>query len=169
MLRALLGGRAGLATSEPARRLVEALGEPSLRRSPGLGRLAPDAARVADAGVRRSSRLGLARRPAEMLWRIARALAERKVWLEPGSDVAAAHRALLAIDGVGERLATRIVAHALHWPDAFDPRIAGSSMRPARVTRTSSGVAPSAGARGAATRRCTSCSACPRPRARQSI
>jgi AraC family transcriptional regulator of adaptative response / DNA-3-methyladenine glycosylase II len=120
VLRALLGGRAGLATSEPAKRLVEMLGERVECEIPGLGGLAPDPARVAEAGVAALVEAGLAQRPAETLARIARALAERRLWLEPGSDVAAAHRALVAIDGVGERLATRIVAHALHWPDAFD-------------------------------------------------
>ena len=82
--------------------------------------LAPDPARLAEAGAARLVDLGVARRTADLMVRIARALADRRLWLEPGSDVAAAHRTLLAIDGVGERLATRIVAHALHWPDAFD-------------------------------------------------
>jgi len=50
---------------------------------------------------------------------VARAVDEGTLRLEPGSDVAAALRALLAIDGVGDRLATAIVMQALHWPDAF--------------------------------------------------
>jgi AraC family transcriptional regulator of adaptative response / DNA-3-methyladenine glycosylase II len=120
VLRALLGGRAGLASSEPAQRIVERLGEPLDAAMTAPRWLAPDAARVAEAGASRLADLGVPRRTAEQLERIARALAERQLWLEPGSDVAAAHRALLAIDGVGERLATRIVAHALHWPDVFD-------------------------------------------------
>ena len=99
---------------------MQALGEPIECEVSGLGWLAPDAGRVADAGMATLVEAGLARRTAETLARIALALAERRLWLEPGSDVAAAHRALVAIDGVGERLATRIVAHALHWPDAFD-------------------------------------------------
>ena len=51
---------------------------------------------------------------------LARLRAGGTLWLDPGSDVAAAHCALRTIDDVGERLATRIVMHALHWPDAFD-------------------------------------------------
>ncbi|MGH7543207.1 MAG: adenosine deaminase, partial [Gemmatimonadota bacterium] len=39
--------------------------------------------------------------------------------LEPGDDVAATHRLLMEIDGVGDRLATSIVMRALGWPDAF--------------------------------------------------
>jgi AraC family transcriptional regulator, regulatory protein of adaptative response / DNA-3-methyladenine glycosylase II len=33
--------------------------------------------------------------------------------------VVATHRALLEMNGVGERLATIIVMRALYWPDAF--------------------------------------------------
>ena len=120
VFRVLLGGRGGLAASLPARRVTEALGEPFPNGIPGLSRIAPDAGRVAEAGVARLATLGVPRRSAEVLVSLARALAGGTLWLEPGSDVAAAHQALLAIDGVGERLATRIVMHALRWPDAFD-------------------------------------------------
>jgi AraC family transcriptional regulator of adaptative response / DNA-3-methyladenine glycosylase II len=117
--RALLGGRIGLAASETARRVVEALGEPVVTGYPGLSRIAPDAARVAEAGAPRLAALGVSRRAAEVLVSLARALAEGTLWLEPGSDVAAAHGALLAIDGIGERLATTILMRAMYWPDAF--------------------------------------------------
>jgi AraC family transcriptional regulator of adaptative response / DNA-3-methyladenine glycosylase II len=118
---ALLGGRAGLAASDTARRVVEALAEPVDTGIPALRRIAPDAPRVAEAGTARLAALGVPSRAAETLVSLARALAGGMLWLEPGSDIGAAHRALLAIDGVGERLANRIVMHALHWPDAFDP------------------------------------------------
>jgi AraC family transcriptional regulator of adaptative response / DNA-3-methyladenine glycosylase II len=118
--RALLGGRTGLAVSVPARQVMEALGEPLYTGIAGLSRIAPDPARIAEAGVARLAALGVPCRSAEVLVSLARALAGGTLGLEPGSDVAAAHQALLAIDGVGERLATRIVMHALHWPDAFD-------------------------------------------------
>ncbi|MGH7628181.1 MAG: AlkA N-terminal domain-containing protein, partial [Gemmatimonadales bacterium] len=119
--RALLGGRAGLAAPDVARQVMEALAEPFDTGIPPLDRIAPDAARVAEAGAARLAGLGVPRRSAEVLVSLARALAGGTPWLEPGSDVAAAHRALLTIDGVGERLATRIVRHALHWPDVLDP------------------------------------------------
>ncbi len=118
--RVLLGSRAGLAVSDPARQVMETLAEPFETGIPALGRIAPDAVRVAEAGAARLAALGVPRRSAEVLVSLARARAGGALWLEPGSDVAAAHRALLAIDHVGERLATRIVMHALHWPDAFD-------------------------------------------------
>ena len=101
--------------------VMEALGESFDTGIPQLGRIAPDAARLAEAGAARLAQLGVPRRSAEILEALARALAGGALWLEPGSDVTAAHRILLTIDGVGERLATRIVMAALHWPDAFDP------------------------------------------------
>jgi AraC family transcriptional regulator of adaptative response / DNA-3-methyladenine glycosylase II len=119
-MRALLGGRAGVAASEPACRVVEALGEPIPTGHPALRHIAPDPGRIAEAGVARLVALGVRRGVAEALVSIARALMDRSLWLEPGSDLAAAHRALRTIDGISERLATRIVMHALHWPDAFD-------------------------------------------------
>ena len=119
VFRVTLAGRQGLAASATARRVVEALGEPLETGTPALVRLAPEAARVAEAGADRLAALGVPRRTARVLTAVARALAAGRLRLEPGSDVAAAHRALLAIDGVGERLATMIVMHALHWPDAF--------------------------------------------------
>jgi len=67
---------------------------------------------------------------------VARALAEGTLRLEPGSDVTAAHRALLEIAGIGEQLATTIVMHALHWPDAF-PSSDGLLLRAAGVSSPS--------------------------------
>ena len=110
--RALLGRRA-------RRALMGGLGEPLDTGIPALNRLAPDAARVAGAGVARLAALGLSRRRAGALVLVARAVEENRLGLEPGSDVAAAHAALLDMPGVGERRATTIVMHALHWPDAF--------------------------------------------------
>ncbi len=110
--RVLLGGGARSA-------VVAALGEPFETGIAALNRLAPDAERVAEAGAARLVALGLAPRRAETLVAVARTLAAGRLWLEPGSDAGAAHRTLLAIDGVGDRLATTIVAQALHWPDAF--------------------------------------------------
>jgi AraC family transcriptional regulator of adaptative response / DNA-3-methyladenine glycosylase II len=119
VLRSTLGRGAGLAASAAARRVVEALGEPLGTGSPALVRLAPETGPVVEAGTERLVALGVARRAAEVLTAVARALSEGRLQLEPGNDVAATHRALLAIEGVGERLATTIVLHALHWPDAF--------------------------------------------------
>jgi AraC family transcriptional regulator of adaptative response / DNA-3-methyladenine glycosylase II len=101
--------------------VLEALGEPFVTGIPALFRLAPDAPRIAAAGVAALAGLGVSRGSAEVLVAVARAITEKTLWLEPGSDVVEAQRALLAIDGLGERYAARILGHALHWPDAFDP------------------------------------------------
>jgi AraC family transcriptional regulator of adaptative response / DNA-3-methyladenine glycosylase II len=117
-LRELLRGRSGAASRDLLRRVVETLGEPLDTGIPALSRLAPAAERVAEVGVSQLAALGVPRRRADAIRSVARALAEGTLRLEPGSDVTAAHRALQEI-GIGERLATTIVMHALHWPDAF--------------------------------------------------
>jgi AraC family transcriptional regulator of adaptative response / DNA-3-methyladenine glycosylase II len=99
--------------------VAAALGEPIETGVPGLDRLMPEAEAAAAAGAGRLEALGVPGRRAEVLTAVARALASGAIRLEPGSDVAAAQRSLLALGGVGERLATTIVMHALHWPDAF--------------------------------------------------
>jgi len=63
--------------------------------------------------------LGVPRRRADAIVAVARALTQGVLWLEPGSDPRAARRALRALDGIDDGLANAIVAHALHWPDAF--------------------------------------------------
>jgi AraC family transcriptional regulator of adaptative response / DNA-3-methyladenine glycosylase II len=112
-------GPSGRAGRDAVRRVVRELGEPLATGLPGLDRLVPTAARVADAGATRLRALGVAPGRAIALATAARAIAGGQLALEPGSDVAAARRALLAIGGVSERLATEIVIRTLYWPDAF--------------------------------------------------
>jgi AraC family transcriptional regulator of adaptative response / DNA-3-methyladenine glycosylase II len=113
------GRTARKAMQEVTRRVVHELGAPLETGVPTLDRLAPTAARVADAGAARLRALGVAPRRALALAAAARAVASGQLALEPGSDVQAVRRALLAIDGVSERLATEIVIRTLYWPDAF--------------------------------------------------
>jgi AraC family transcriptional regulator of adaptative response / DNA-3-methyladenine glycosylase II len=117
-LRVLLGGRQG-AAPELARRVVEAYGEPFDSGLPGLARLAPEAGRMARASAAELVALGVPGRRAEAIVAVARALAAGAVWLEPGSDARAAQSALRALGGMDDGLATAIVSHAVHWPDAF--------------------------------------------------
>jgi AraC family transcriptional regulator of adaptative response / DNA-3-methyladenine glycosylase II len=98
---------------------VEALGEGVETGLPQIFRLGPTAERVAQAGASALVRLGVSRMRAEAVVAVARAMVDGGLRLQPGSDVVATHRALLAIEGVGERLATIIVMRALYWPDAF--------------------------------------------------
>lgn len=120
-LRALLRGAAtsGATTRELAGRLAAALGEPLDTGIPALNLLAPSAERVVEARVSRLVAIGLPRRRAEVVLAFAGAVAEGALRLDPGSDVAETHRALMATAGIDERLATTIVMRALYWPDAF--------------------------------------------------
>ena len=114
------GGRSpAMPARDPTRRVVRALGDPLDTGVPGLDRLAPTAARIAEAGAARLEALGVSPSRAHALVTAARAIADGHLVLEPGSDVVAAHRALLAIEGVSDRLATQIVMRTLYWPDAF--------------------------------------------------
>jgi AraC family transcriptional regulator of adaptative response / DNA-3-methyladenine glycosylase II len=107
------------AARDAMRRVVVALGEAFDTGVPGLDRLSPTAERVADAGAARLRSLGVAPGRALALAAAARAMAGGRLTLAPGDDIVAARRALLAIDGVGDRLATEILARTLCWPDAF--------------------------------------------------
>lgn len=101
------------------RRVVRALGEPFVAGVPGLDRLAPDAARVAEAGASRLRSLGVPQRGADTIARLARLVADGAMRLYPGCDVDASYRTLRDSLGLDERLATMIVMRALSWPDAF--------------------------------------------------
>ena len=104
---------------DATRRVVAAFGEPLDTGVPGLDRLAPTAERVADAGAAHLRSLGVAPGRALALAAAARAMAGGQLTLAPGDDIVAARRALLAVDGVGDRLATEILVRTLCWPDAF--------------------------------------------------
>ena len=140
-LRVLLGTR-WPESADLARRLAEDLGEPIATGIPSLTRLAPSAARVAEAGATRLACLGLSPRRAEAIAALARPIAGGLLRLEPGSDVPATRTAIRELTGIGEGLATLIVMRALRWPDAFPvtdralQRVAG-----VRSTRAIAGTA----------------------------
>jgi AraC family transcriptional regulator, regulatory protein of adaptative response / DNA-3-methyladenine glycosylase II len=118
VLRVLLSSRRAPGPSgELARRIIEMLGEAMHTGFPGLTRLLPSAARIAEAGSERLVGVGMERRRAELLVRLARALADGTLRLEPDGDVRATRRALEQL--AGQRLASAIALRALYWPDAF--------------------------------------------------
>ncbi|MFL5620640.1 MAG: AlkA N-terminal domain-containing protein [Gemmatimonadaceae bacterium] len=110
--RVLLGSRAAA--------VVATLGTRFDSGIPELDRAIPSAANVLTAGAARLTACGVSSLTAEALLKVARQLDDGTLRLEPGESVASAHRALVAIRGVGERRAAMIVARALAWPDAFD-------------------------------------------------
>jgi AraC family transcriptional regulator, regulatory protein of adaptative response / DNA-3-methyladenine glycosylase II len=113
------GGRVGAASSDLAARVAAELGEPIATGLAALSRLAPTAARVADAGVARLQSLGVPRRRAIAAISVATLVADRKLVLSPGSDPIGTRQALTQIDGIGDQLALGIVMRALSWPDAL--------------------------------------------------
>lgn len=104
---------------ELAARLARTLGEPIDTGIPGLDRMSPDAACIAEAGAPRLVALGVDRRHADSIVAVAHSVANGTLRLELGSDIAATRRVLSEIGGISHRLATMIVMRALHWPDAF--------------------------------------------------
>ena len=140
--RTLLRARArSRSSSDLAGHVARALGEPLETGVPDLGWLAPTPQRVAAAGVAGLMALGVPSRRAEATVEVARLVAGGALRLESGRDPAAARRALLAVDGVGEKLATSIVMRAMSWPDAFPTsdralqRAAGASSPGALLAR----------------------------------
>jgi AraC family transcriptional regulator of adaptative response / DNA-3-methyladenine glycosylase II len=140
-LRAILRGRArssrvSAVSSDPAARVAAALGEPIATGIPSLSRLAPTAARVADAGLARLQSLGIPRRRANAAVAVAELVANRKLVLSPGSDPIETVRLLTEIDGIGDQLAVAIVMRALSWTDAL-PVTDSALQRAANVSSAS--------------------------------
>ena len=120
MLALLAGrGQSPEAVRHLAARLTWDLGAPLPTGVPLLERVMPTASRIADAGPARLIEMGVGPRRGRILVALARAVAADHVRLEPGNDPESTRRALLEIDGIGERLATTIAMRALYWPDAF--------------------------------------------------
>jgi AraC family transcriptional regulator of adaptative response / DNA-3-methyladenine glycosylase II len=120
-LRSVLGGsaRPNRGSRMNLTRVVRDLGEPIETGVATLTRLAPTAARIADAGALYLSRLGVAPRLADAITAIAAAVVDGTLVLEPGSDVVATCAALMDIGGIGKSLATAIAMRTLLWPDSF--------------------------------------------------
>jgi AraC family transcriptional regulator, regulatory protein of adaptative response / DNA-3-methyladenine glycosylase II len=134
--RTVLGGwpHAGFDANELAQRVVEEFGEPSESADPRLGWLLPSAPRIATVGACRLQELGVPPMDAEALIAIARAMVDGSLRLHAGGDPIETRRALLAISGVSEQMATMIIMRALSWPDAF-PIAAGELASTSIVAR----------------------------------
>jgi AraC family transcriptional regulator, regulatory protein of adaptative response / DNA-3-methyladenine glycosylase II len=102
-----------------AARVVCNLGARIDTETPGLDRITPDPARVAEAGEQRLAALGASPGLARSIVSLARAVATRSLRLDPGEDADETFRRLVEIYHVGEHAATMIVMRALCWPDAF--------------------------------------------------
>ena len=100
-------------------RLAAAFGETAAATADGPARLFPTAARIAAGEPGEIVRLGLTTARARTLIGLARVLADGELTLQPGGDVDATLRALVALPGIGPWTAQYIAMRALGWPDAF--------------------------------------------------
>jgi AraC family transcriptional regulator of adaptative response / DNA-3-methyladenine glycosylase II len=115
LLRVAVGNAAA---TELAGVIARTLGEPLTTGIPELTHLSATAERVGEAGAARLASIGVPRATADVIAAVARAIAERRLRLEPGSDVASSER-MLAELGIDPLAIATLVMRALHWPDGF--------------------------------------------------
>jgi AraC family transcriptional regulator of adaptative response / DNA-3-methyladenine glycosylase II len=119
-VRAVLGQQITVAAAcTLAHRMVDRFGAPIETPFPGLTRLFPTAAVLASASGDALGELGIVRQRQAAIVAIARAVAEKRLELHAGTDVAATIAALKELPGIGDWTAQYIAMRALRWPDAF--------------------------------------------------
>ncbi len=121
-LRAVLGQQVSVkAATTLFARFVATFGQAVETPFPGLDRTPPTAAEVADAGIRQLIDQGLTGRRAETVQRLARAIADGVIVLDPAGDRGATVEALQELPGIGPWTAHYIAMRALADPDALPP------------------------------------------------
>lgn len=100
-------------------RLVAAHGTAIDPGSDGPARLFPTAEAIAALPPAELVRIGLVTARARAVRALAVAVASGDLALEPGVDVEATMRSLVALPGIGEWTASYVALRALRWPDAF--------------------------------------------------
>ncbi|MDP1955517.1 MAG: AlkA N-terminal domain-containing protein [Polaromonas sp.] len=119
-VRAVLGQQITVAAARTlAQRMVDKLGEPIETPWPGLTRLFPAPAVLAQASGDTLGQLGIVRQRQAAIVAIAKAVAEKRLQLHGGADVNATVAALKELPGIGDWTAQYIAMRALRWPDAF--------------------------------------------------
>lgn len=119
-VRAVLGQQITVAAARTlAQRLVHRFGATIETPEPELRHLFPSAEVLAAAEGDALGQLGIVRQRQAAIVAIARAVAEGRISLHPGADVAATVTALKELPGIGDWTAQYIAMRALRWPDAF--------------------------------------------------
>lgn len=119
-VRAVLGQQITVAAARTlAQRLVHRFGTPMATPDPALTHLFPAPEVLAAAEGDALGTLGIVRQRQAAIVAIARAVAENRVALHPGADVATTTAALKELPGIGDWTAQYIAMRALRWPDAF--------------------------------------------------
>ena len=119
-VRAVLGQQITVAAARTlAQRLVDRFGEPLETTLPGLSRLFPTPAALAQASAEDIGALGIVRQRQNAIRSLARAVDQHGLQLTASADVPATVDALKALPGIGDWTAQYIAMRALRWPDAF--------------------------------------------------
>ena len=125
-VRAVLGQQVSTAAARThAKRLVEAVGDEILDTAGGLTHLFPTAAAVAEV---EPEVLAMPRTRRATVLRLARALADGEVDLDPGADRSRSRAQLSALPGIGPWTIETIAMRALGDPDAFLPTDLGVAL-----------------------------------------
>jgi AraC family transcriptional regulator of adaptative response / DNA-3-methyladenine glycosylase II len=119
-VRAILGQRVSVAAATTlAGRLAARFGAPIETPFSGLDRLSPTPAQLAAAPESELTAQGTSAARAATIRAIARAVAERRIDLQPGSNPETVMQSLLEIPGIGDWTVQYIAMRGLRWPDAF--------------------------------------------------
>ena len=119
-VRAVLGQQITVAAARTlAQRLVDQFGDVVETPYPGLTRLFPGAAVLAQASADVLGGLGIVKQRQRAIQALAQAVAGGQLQLNAGADVVATVAALTALPGIGDWTAQYIAMRALRWPDAF--------------------------------------------------
>ena len=119
-VRAILGQRISVAAATTlAGRLATAFGDAVETPFPELLRISPTPDRLARAEPDELVTLGVAPPRARAIIELARAVADRRIVLEPGAEPERAIARLKELPGIGDWTAHYIAMRALRWPDAF--------------------------------------------------
>ncbi len=119
-VRVVLGQQVSVAAARTlCQRLVLRFGTPIDTPFAGLDRLFPSAAVLAAADPADIGTLGIVRQRVRALQALAQAVADGRLHLHPGADLATTLATLTALPGIGDWSAQLIVLRTLGWPDAW--------------------------------------------------
>ena len=119
-VRVVLGQQVTVAAARTlAQRLVERFGSPVDTPFADLSRLFPSAAVLAAADPEAIGTLGIVRQRVKALQALATVMADGRLLLQPGAQLAETLEALTALPGIGDWSAQLIALRTLAWPDAW--------------------------------------------------
>ena len=119
-VRAIIGQQISVVGANTlAGRYLRAFGEPIATPYDALTHLSPTPEQIARLAPEELSANGIIKARANAIVHLARAVAENRISLQPGTDVPRAMVQLREIPGIGEWTANYVAMRALGWPDAF--------------------------------------------------